>query len=494
MKLVIFILAVATTATAQNLNLNPTKETKLDIHVSKTLVHTTGHWISTDGQQGFSAVFDIKCERRTMTCTELEATAADIDGATTLEPESMEYNITRWTETELVATKVTGVTGVCKMRHTLKILLNEGRLLTVDAPSKPITFTSQTPAMCRITYTQELKGGTSFWTKPGFPKPNFVLHDAIRQPEKPKVEFSPTSTDKSGETAGTFTVAGGSSLIQLASLSFSADGKLLVVGSTPSIVDIWDVDKQTKIRSFEGGITVAVSPQGNLLATNGNGIDIWDMSSGKLKRTINWAGGMIWRMSFDPSGRWLLVTANGENDSVFDSGSGEKIVALANTREARFSTDGAMVVGGNAQHIIVWNTKDWSQIRDLPNGPDYVTRVAVHPDKDLVVIGGAKSARLIRLSSGQEVATVGDAHTKFAAFNRSGSLIFTYTHSGLVVWDITGKRICGASVGNENGIFALSPDDRWFAAGIVDGGTDVMVWKVENILKTCGISADVPKN
>jgi hypothetical protein len=142
------------------------------------------------------------------------------------------------------------------------------------------------------------------------------------------------------------------------------------------------------------------------------------------------------------------------------------------------------VIGGNAKHLIVWSTKDWSQVRDLPNGPDYVTRFAVQPQKDLVVIGGPKFARLVRLGSGEEVARVGEGYTNFAAFDQGGFRVLTYTSSGFAIWDTTGKRICGAAnVGN--GTMALSPDDRWLASGPMGNGTDVRIWDAQNLFRAC---------
>lgn len=335
-------------------------------------------------------------------------------------------------------------------------------------------------SFCLSGQVQSAKSTTSF------PAPAFVLHDASRPVEKPHVELGPMHTDKNGKTTGSFAVYGGSLLIQLSSLSFSGDGKLLAAGSTPNIIDVWDVEKQNKIRSFEGGTAVALSQDGKLLATDGNGVEIWELASGKLKRRIPWKGDTIWRLTFDPSSTRILVRANGENDVVFDCNTGQKLATLVNTQEAQFSTDGSILVGGNAKHLIEWSTKDWSPVHDLPNGPEYVTRFAVNPDGQLVVIGGPKSARLVQLSSGQEVAKVGDGYTNFAAFSKDGTLIFTYTSTGFGIWNLTGAQICHTD-DMGNGTMALSPDGRWLAAGVVGGMTNVKVWRVEDILKSCGI-------
>lgn len=187
-------------------------------------------------------------------------------------------------------------------------------------------------------------------------------------------------------------------------------------------------------------------------------------------------------MSFDPSGTRLLVRANGQNDTVYDVKTGQKLTSLVNTQEAQFSSDGLIAVGGNAKHIISWNTNDGSQIRDLPNGPDYVTRFAVSLSKDFVVVGGPNTARLIRLSTGEEVAKLGTGYANFAAFDQTGSFVFTYTGSSFGVWDSTGKLMCAAKEMG-NGTVALSPDGHWLAAD--GGGRDIKLWKIENILSAC---------
>ncbi|MGO8796503.1 MAG: WD40 repeat domain-containing protein [Candidatus Sulfotelmatobacter sp.] len=319
-----------------------------------------------------------------------------------------------------------------------------------------------------------------------FPPPDFTLHDATRQEEKPHTVLGPMTTDKQGKVAGSFAVYGGSSLIQVSSLSFSSDGKLLAVGSTPSIVDIWDVEKRTKIRSFDYGATVALSPDGRSFATNGRDVRVWDVESGKLLKSMKWSGETIWRLAFDSTGTRLLVRANGKEDTVFDVTTGQLLAVLKNTQEAQFSRDGGLLIGGNGKHLVVWSTKDWSQIRDLPNGPDYVTRFAVRPENDMVVIGGPKSARLVRLSSGEDIAKVGDGYTNFAAFDQTGSFVLTYTSSGFAIWDTTGRRLCGASdVGS--GTMALSSNGRWLAsAGKM---TDVTIWDAQILLHACGATA-----
>jgi len=329
-----------------------------------------------------------------------------------------------------------------------------------------------------------------------FPGPDFVLRDQASKPAKSGVVLGPMQSDGKGGTKGTFAVHGGASVGYVGSLSFSADGKVLAVGSTPSRVDIWDVDSQRKVQTLQGSNTIAFSSDGRLLAEDGNGIELWDVATGKLETRIprelktfeSGAQNTIRSMTFNPAGTLLEVTANGEGDSVYDVTTGQLVATLKHAQGSQFSRDGALLIGGNARYLAVWSTKDWTKVREVPNGPDYITQIAASPEKDLVVIGGPNGARLLRLSSGEEIARVGSGYTNFAAFNQSGTLIFTYSKSGFAVWDASGKFYCSrADFGN--GTVALSSDDRWLAAAPINGGRTVMLWNVQNALANCNVPA-----
>ncbi|MBZ5536382.1 MAG: hypothetical protein LAO31_10540 [Acidobacteriia bacterium] len=326
-----------------------------------------------------------------------------------------------------------------------------------------------------------------------FPEPDFILRDNDLKPQKGGLVLGPMESDGKGGTKGSFAVYGGSSLIHVGSLSFSSDGRILAVGSTPGRVDLWDVEKRTKLRSLAGGSTLALSPDGRLLANDGNGIEIRDVATGKLFKRIPWSlttstpgvQRTVKKLEFNPPGSLLHVSSNGENDLVFDVSSGQLVATLASTQQGQFSRDGAFLVGGNAKHLITWSTKDWTKVSDSPNGPDYVTRIAPFPEKDLAVVGGPKNARLVHLSSGEEIAKVGLGYTNFAAFSLDGALILTYSSGGFGVWDTTGRQYCYKE-GLGNGTIGISADGRWLAAATANGGTGVAIWNVQSALGVCG--------
>jgi hypothetical protein len=72
------------------------------------------------------------------------------------------------------------------------------------------------------------------------------------------------------------------------------------------------------------------------------------------------------------------------------------------------------------------------------------------------------------------------------SFDRAGSAILTYTSKGFGFWDTTGKESCShQDMGN--GTMAMSADGQYLASAPLGKGTDVLIWKVSEILGRCSL-------
>src|ERR1700723_1010873 len=189
-----------------------------------------------------------------------------------------------------------------------------------------------------------------------FPGPDFVLRDKDLKPQKNGMVLGPPQSDGKGGTNGSFAIYGGGLQIEVSSLSFSGDAKLLAVGSTPGSVELWDVENHKKLRTFDGGPSVSLTMDGRLLANNGKDIEIYDVASGqlirKIERPAKKTDNTIQRLEIDPTASFLDVTANGEDDLVYDVSSGKLLTILTDTKHASFSRDGTLLIGGNSEHLI----------------------------------------------------------------------------------------------------------------------------------------------
>jgi WD40 repeat protein len=323
-----------------------------------------------------------------------------------------------------------------------------------------------------------------------FPKPDFVLRD-----QSVKGEMMLRDNDQGQVTTE---INAGTSNMNIASLSFSGDGTILAVGIDPGRVELWNVPQKTKIRTLQGGSVVALSHDGRLIAEGDEesyqrGVDICQVPSGERIKTIrvkpNSTGDYYpFALSFNPAATLLDATLNGEDDTVYSVSSGKLVAVLSGTQYGQWSSDGASITGGDYNHLIAWNTQNWTKTFNWPNGTDYVSTVAIFPPKDLVVVGGGKGARLIRLSTNKKIAQLGSGNIELASFSPDGSMIFTETDDKFAVWDSSGKLQCSAS-SPQGEVFAVSPDGRWLAAPEKpNGSTSVLVWNLPKALSNCGVA------
>ncbi len=298
--------------------------------------------------------------------------------------------------------------------------------------------------------------------------------------------MSDVRSDGKGGTTGTITFLGDGQTPQVLSLAFSGDGKILAVGALTPHVDLWNMESRKKLCSFQGGPIVGLSPDGHVLADDRNGIVLRDVSSGRLLKTIprvpKRLGDSVEFFVFSPDGSLLNVTANGRPDEVYEVATGRLVATLDGTYRGQFSRDGSLLADGP----ILWNTKNWTKVSERLTVPDFVTGVAAFPEKDIVLEGGSKVTSLLQLQSSVTIANFDTQRINFAAFDPSGTLVFTNSREKFAVWDLTGKEYCSRpDIGRH---ITLSWDGRWLAAVPNGEATSVTVWSLQKALPACGVA------
>ena len=96
------------------------------------------------------------------------------------------------------------------------------------------------------------------------------------------------------------------------SLAFSPDSTTLASG-THAGVQLWDVVTGQSTTAFAGGnvTSIAFSPNGDLLASGGSDIWLWDVATGQLVATLTGHTGVVNSVAFSPDGDTL---ASGSRD------------------------------------------------------------------------------------------------------------------------------------------------------------------------------------
>lgn len=329
-------------------------------------------------------------------------------------------------------------------------------------------------------------------------------------------------------------------------LSFSPDGRRLATGDHKGVVRVWRLGtrKAAVLIGHEGTVkSVAFAPDGRSLVSGGDDetARIWDVATGKATAELRGHTGLVQGVAFDRSGETIatggtdrairlwaasadpvraeLVARNGlrVNDVSFDP-SGTRVVTAGRDRVVRVwelesatpvhelehgtepddrieveaaGFDGAGRIVASASHdgtVRIWDARTGKSQATLGRtGGREFHDVAVSPDGELVVAGGAdEAARVWRWRQRELVArlpTPGQ-RVRSVAFSRDGRNVAVAAGRMVRVWrdGAFGRpfavfREPDAVKYNEFWSVAFAPGGRRVAAG--DRSGSWFVWDVE---------------
>jgi len=191
-------------------------------------------------------------------------------------------------------------------------------------------------------------------------------------------------------------------------LSFSPDGVFLIEGTEDNVIRLWKVKDNGQLIDFKhfapnnsGVDSLEISPDGKTLAvSNGNGVYLWDIASGRLIcrltnrtakfRELSWSidnltlavssnmgievwDAISWRqienfeilkgrlinLSWSPLGKYLAVSRDGRRIQLFDvynESMSHTFISYSDVQSLKFSPDGKKIAAGlSSDRVEIWD-------------------------------------------------------------------------------------------------------------------------------------------
>jgi RNA polymerase sigma factor (sigma-70 family) len=242
-------------------------------------------------------------------------------------------------------------------------------------------------------------------------------------------------------------------------LAVTPDGKQVISTSQDASIRLWDLISGKETGRFGDKImawSASLSPDGKLLATGSQGIQLWDVVT--RRRVRSFGTGTILHLDFSSDGTKLASST--------DKDAGVRLWNVANGKELRsfkgdssggtqfaFSSDSRMLATGDKDGVVrLWDLRTGKELRRLgqplksgPRSAYVLGALAFSPDGRVVAAGYSdQTVRLLEVATGKERARFQGHRNGLVslAFSPNGRLLASGSWDRtIVIWDVTG-RVC----------------------------------------------------
>jgi len=282
----------------------------------------------------------------------------------------------------------------------------------------------------------------------------------------------------------------------LTGLAFSPNAPILATASRDGKVTYWDTETWYAIRTWkadrgEGIEHLAFSPDGKSLASLGGQVNLWEVPSGRIKRSLGGAT-FSWQLAFSPDGKFLAAAGGVRAVIIRDLATGSVVQMLFGhegshgagwVTEVAFSPTGKVLASSASRETILWDTNTWQEIQRLPR----IAGVTFSPDGKYLLGSDRYGINIYVGASGQLIRWIREIPHPLGclAFSPDGKLLAIGSYDGFVMlFDATTWKHLASFPGHADPVYrlAFSPDGKLLASGSYDGM--VLIWGITQLDKT----------
>ena len=204
-------------------------------------------------------------------------------------------------------------------------------------------------------------------------------------------------------------------------IAFSPDGKTLATAGYDRLIQLWNVSDGKLIRTLEGHnaavYDIAFSPDGSVIASasGDSSVKLWNVSTGQRLDTFGQPTGEQVKVAFTPNGQHVVAAGADKAIRLWKWVSKEKpqvnplvLVRFAHQQEITdlvIHPQGTMLASASADRTVtVWSLPELEILQTFPDQSDVVSALAFAPADNLLWVGrmdGSLDALKLALSTAE---------------------------------------------------------------------------------------------